>query len=156
MRQRKFFIITIIAGVILAGALAGGLWTQNKESPGEVSGEGIFLPSDILEPQLLSMRDDIIAKPLQEIDGETLLLYDDGGAFFIEYLKPLELFHIIIREEPVQEAKKAAQDWFLEKQPAFTQDNLCELNLLFSFDRLELYRDHPDFSVLPDGCPMPE
>lgn len=106
---------------------------------------------ETLDPDIQKLRDGLI-KPeniIENNNGDLLLVLTDD--YRIEYIPSPDIFIATLQKEPVENNRKKAEKWFLDK--GFSQENLCNLGLQFILHS-SLTQDYKTkgFSSRPTGC----
>src|SRR3990167_3465916 len=159
LRKKSPFLITgiIIVSVLLLIIIIlsfkkRAVQPSSSPSPSPSIATNFIIPSKIKPEQLpddiKEIRKKVIASQIADNHGDILLRKTD--TFIIEYIPSPDLFIVTIKKDPAEEAKKQAQEWFLNF--GLKQQDLCNLPVSFILWTFDLRRTNPDFTSLPDGC----
>lgn len=145
--------ILILLVLIIFSSIKKTKPTKKTLPQSSISAQTLIPPKAEIEKQPQSIKDikqKIIASPLQNNAGDLILYKSDS--FRISYVPILDMFFVDILKDPAQDAKKRAQDWFINF--GLKQKDLCTLPVRFSLFNINLKKTNPNFSNLPDGCPL--
>lgn len=140
----KLYLTFVIALIAAIGLLY--YFSKNQLRPSE---KPLPHPSPLVASQGAIDLKKQLTKTDKKIGDLTLTDTDD---FRIIYLIANDEFMIFIKNNPYQENKQKAQNWFIEK--GFTQTDLC----LFKIGFIASKEIKPDFAAadgVPDNCPVP-
>lgn len=158
--QNKFKLILLGSGIIVVILVVFSLFSiftkssPPKTTPTTTTTQSIdpdkFIPPVESRPQtpknVESIKTQLIESAAQKGD---LVIYQEDS-FRIIYIPTPDLFLAQISKEPVEQARKNAQDFFLEKGLSLTE--ICNLPLRFALFDPALKTSNPSFNYFPDGC----
>lgn len=162
---KKFYPILIAAGllfsiIILFGLIllfSGRQKTDLKPSPTAFPTPSPTKRSELLPPKIeqekippnvREIRAKIIASQIETRGGDVMLF--KSSAYEIVYLPTLDVFYVLISQDPAETHKKQAQNWFISF--GLKQADLCDLPVRFTLRTITLKKSNPNFSGFPDGC----
>lgn len=104
-----------------------------------------------LTPDVQKIKEELIQPQniLENNNGDLLLVKTND--YLIQYITSPDIFIVTLLKEPVEENRKIAEKWFLDK--GFSQENLCNLGLHFILhSSLTQEYKAKGFSSRPSGC----
>ncbi len=156
--QNKLKLALILAGSFVLILLALIIFLSIKKTKPKqalpqpsISAKTLIPPKAEIEKQPQSIKEikqKIITSPLENNAGDLILHKSDF--FRISYVPILDMFFVDILKDPAQDAKKQAQNWFINF--GLKQKDLCTLPVRFGLYNPELKKTNANFSPLPDGC----
>lgn len=148
MTNRNYLILTIVL-ILIIGI---GAWF--------LVGKKVLAPpvppvqptAEITETQILSLEATKLKRDLVRTDKQTGdLALESNADFEIKYLIYNDQFIVTVKNEPFDNFKSTAQQWFLDK--GFDAEDLCLLNITFTASR-EVKPDFSQEDAIPTGCPQ--
>lgn len=152
-QNRKLFQIIIGVSALIILVLFFSIFTVLKQNEEESSQQ--IAPNKIVPPQknvelredTLTLKNKLILSPIERKGGD-LLIYKSED-YYIEYITTPDVFFVKIDRNALQ-SKLAAQNWFIDQ--GFKQEDLCTISVRFVLTNLEVRKEDPNFTSLPDGC----
>ncbi len=152
-KNRKIFQIAIgtvvLIVLVILISIIFALRSSKKDETSKIAPNKIVPPqtSQPITQSVQSLIDKLIASPLKNTNGD-LLLYESNN-FYIEYITSAKVFFVKIKRDP-DKSKRESQKWFISK--GFKQEDLCTISVRYILTNLDLRKENPTFSSLPDGC----
>ena len=135
-------ILIIVIGIVLASL-------PSQKLPSKKPSTIASSPTPITNPiDVKTIRKKIIDSKIDERGGDVILY--ESSAHRIIYVPNIDIFFVMILEDPAAEIKKEAQLWFLNF--GLEQIDLCDLPVRFTLFNQQLKKTNPNFNILPDGC----
>ncbi|HBG82165.1 MAG: hypothetical protein UU05_C0014G0019 [Candidatus Curtissbacteria bacterium GW2011_GWA1_40_47] len=149
-------ILIIVIGIVLASLPSQKLPSKKPStiasSPTPITNPEVIIPPkeerEKLPIDVKTIRKKIIDSKIDERGGDVILY--ESSAHRIIYVPNIDIFFVMILEDPAAEIKKEAQLWFLNF--GLEQIDLCDLPVRFTLFNQQLKKTNPNFNILPDGC----
>ncbi len=154
MKDKRIIIIVAVI-LVIAALLAGAIVFLNRKSrvPTRPTAEQIKIVTAKtvdLTQNTKNLKQKIIASPIREDRGDKYLV--QSREFTIIYVPGPDQFYVQINNNPVQQNKEKAENWFKDK--GFKKEELCGLGIHFELTYPDVtQKEITNFNSAASGCP---